>query len=185
MKDERRVLTREIIKQKLIFDAKRSIFSCTMSFVISSAVLGLIYAILSFTPSISSKAPQIAVAVIFAGVIAVYAFFLVRAVLRMDKAKHGEFSVDLDILEDVKDDVPNKWYFFVNKVRDRGYRFEHIFLFKSGKRFKANKGEYLNTSVDTTAKISNPGDTFILVSYNDAPEKIVFLFSEKLYNYTK
>lgn len=182
-KDERRVLTRESIAEKLVYEAKRQLVGCAMVFALGVIVFGMMFFALGLAKG--TEVPRVAVAVFFFGLAVYCAWVFIRQISRIGKAKRGEFSIHQDVLESVSDDRPNIWNILLSRRWFDQTNFEHIFVFKSGKRFVANSGESKNTSIDATARFSIAGDTFILVSYYDAPEKIIFIFSEKLYCYKK
>lgn len=86
----------------------------------------------------------------------------------------------------VQDNVFSLWRGIVNSGSGYGRRkddCEHIFEFESGKRFVVGASRYGNTGIDATAEFSLEGDRFFLVYYNDAPDKLIFIFSAKIYNY--
>ena len=60
---------------------------------------------------------------------------------------------------------------------------DHVFKFESGKTFVANSAEYQTTHLDTAAQVSSKGDSYITVFYNDAPDKIILLYSTKMFVY--
>lgn len=176
MQDEREVLTRDIIRKKLIYDAKRGIFNSLFLLFLSALFLGALY--------------LISLKIIILVLLSIWAvgclFFFVRAILRMMKAKRWEFTVDEDTLRSIHDDKFSWWRFainFGNRYHRRRDDLEHVFEFKCGKKFVAGAAEYQNTSVDTAAKISFEGDKFFLVYYNDDPDRLIFIFSSKIYNY--
>ena len=177
--DERETLTRNIIFQKLLREAKRSMVGSVLFFVFGSLVLGMMY--FMFVPR--SKAFAMFQAVSFVILAALCLVFFVRGALRMGKANRGEFSVEKDILIDVKDNQLNVWRLLITGRIFSRSNYDHIFHFESGKTFVANSDEYQSTSLDATARFSLSGDPFFLVFYNDSPEKIVLLYSSKLYNY--
>lgn len=180
MKDKREILTREIIKQKLIQEAKRSMIGAVLIFALGSLIFGMLHIVVI---SASRLVPLVVESILFAIFVIAGVFFFMRGVLHVIKARHGEFSVLEDILSDVKDDRFSIWRMFLTgRIFDQS-NYEHIFTFASGKKFVANSSEYKNTSLDATAKFSLLGDTFFLVYYNGAPDKIVLLYSSKLYSY--
>ena len=80
-------------------------------------------------------------------------------------------------------DLANIWnYLFTGKIFDPEY-YEHIFQFESGRRFVANAAAYRGTRLEAVADFSMAGDVFFLVVYQDAPQKIVLLYSSKIYRY--
>lgn len=183
MRDEREVLTREIISQKLIREAKRSMVGSVLMLLLGALALGMLHVMsLYASPSVSSIAviAEIVLDAIFVGACI---FFFVRGALRMSKARHGEFSVVEDSLLDIQEDRFSLWQMLLTgRIFDRS-NYVHIFKFQSGKKVVVNSDEYQNTGLDAAAKFSLPGDTFFLVFYKDSPEKIVLLYSSKIYNY--
>ncbi len=177
--DEREILTRNIIFQKLLREAKRSMVGSVLFFAFGSFVFGMMY--FMFVPR--SKAFAMFQAVSFVIFTALCLLFFVRGTLRMGKAKRGAFSVTKEILTDVKEDQLNVWRLLITGRIFSRSNYDHIFRFESGKTFVANSDEYRSTSLDATARFSLSGDAFFLVSYNDSPEKIVLLYSTKLYDY--
>ena len=105
----------------------------------------------------------------------------------MIKAKRGNFTVVEDILTEVKDNQFNLIQLIMyggrHTLLGNKAHLRHVFQFESGKTFIANAEEYKNTRLGVAAQFSMPGDTFFIVCYNDAPSKIILLFSSKTYTY--
>ena len=186
-KDEREILTRQSVLKKLIYEAKRSIVGSLLMCILGAVFFGALSLIL-LSPSYVTIVTRIIVGVLVSLYFIVCAFFFVFALLKIFKAKRGEFTVVEDTLTEIKDNQFN----FMQLIIHGGFytllgnkaHLNHIFCFQSGKAFIANVEEYKNTRLGTAAEFSLPGDTFFLVSYNDNPNKIILLFSSKTYNYT-
>lgn len=186
MKDQREVLTRNIIQQKLIRDAKRSMMGALFAFIFGAIALWGAYLFASMSSvlvdlGLSSVIPWL-VALPFT---ANFFFILARALLRLGKARHGDFTVFEDTVEYVDANKPTIHRRLIGTGWDRNSKsyFNHIFQFTSGKKFVANSGEYANTHLDTAAQFAMGGDTYFTVFYNDAPKRIILLYSSKFYDY--
>jgi len=55
--------------------------------------------------------------------------------------------------------------------------------FLSGKRFVIGSEQSRNTHLSAAAGFSLPGDAFLLVSFNAFPDKVVWIYSCKIYHY--
>ena len=178
MKNEREMLTREFVAQKLIRDAKRSMVGSALILILGFLLFGMLRVMSSFISSSVSILAYI-FEIVFA---AVCVFFFVRGALKMSKARHGKFSVVEEVLSKVRDERLNIWkmIFLTGRIFSVD-NYEHIFEFESGKKFIINSRE--NTTLDATAGFSIPKDAFFTVFYNDRPEKIVWIYSSKLYDY--
>ncbi len=192
MKDERELLTRELVARKLMRDSGSSVITSILLFFLASLLSGMMYALFS---SLSDLLAALVVGIPFAAVTIVFAFFVIRDVLQRRKARHGKFSIVEDELVEMHEDRfsirqtllygnrINIWHILLNKRLFARSSYEHVFQFKSGKRFVANSEAYQNTRLETAAQFSMPGDTFYIVTYEDAPDKIVWLYSTKIYRY--
>jgi uncharacterized membrane protein YdcZ (DUF606 family) len=185
MKDERRPLNRKIMHEKLIYEAKRSIVGSLLILFLSSVVYGMLCLVL--TMGLPSTRPILIIAWIAGGLFGIcYLVYLVRGVLALVKAQSASFTVAEESLVGVETDQFS-WHKLLISFNLRqffqGRHFNYIFLFESGKKFVADSGEYQNTHLDTAAKYSLEGDRFFVVTYDDAPDKIVLLFSAKTYQY--
>ena len=183
MKDEREILTREYILKKLTRDAQKSMVSALLTLVLGVVMFLILCAMQGMTGPSVSLPFIISEAILTVAFVAVCIFFLARGAQRKGRAMRGEFSVVEDALLEVKEDRPSFWRMLVTgRIFDRS-NFIHVFTFQSRKTFVANSGEYQNTSVDTAARYSLPMDTFYLVFYDDAPQKVVWIYSTKIYVY--
>lgn len=182
-KDEREILTRQNILKKLIYEAKRSMVGSLLMCVLEAVIFGMM-SLLLLTQSYVTIATKLIVGILIALYFIACAFFFIRAILRMIKAKRGNFTVVEDILTEVTDNQFNFFQLIIygGRLGNKAH-LRHIFKFKSGKIFVANAEEYKNTKLGTAAEFSLPGDTFFLVFYNDNPNKITLLFSSKIYTY--
>ena len=184
MKDEREILTRQTILNKLVYEAKRSIVGSLLMCGLGLVLFGIMSFIL-LTPSYLTMVTKLIVGILpsFFYFIAC-AFFFIRALLSMNKAKRGEFTVVEDVLTEIKDNELSilRFLLYGRRYRLKAYLY-HVFKFRSGKMFIANAEEYKNTRLGAAAEFSMPGDIFYLVFYNDNPNKIVLLFSSKTYAY--
>ena len=186
MKDEREILTRQIILKKLVYEAKRSMVGALLICILGAIVLGMMHLSLLFFHYVSFTTKLISsiLSVIY---FIVCAFFFIRAILKMIKAKKGDFTVIEDVLIEINDNqlsiIQLILYGGIYTLFGDRSHLNHVFKFKSGKIFTANAEEYKSTRLGTVAEFSLPGDTFFLVSYNSSPDKIILLFSSKIYNY--
>ena len=183
MKDEREVLTRQIILEKLVYEAKRSMVDCLLVSFLGAVIFGMLCLIFLTQPYVTTTS-KVLVSLLISSYFIGCAFFFVRALLRMFKAKRGDFTVFEDVLTSVEDNKFSLIQFIFLGARSK-YHLRHVFQFRSGKKFIANAGEYINTRLATSAEFSLPGDVFITVFYNDAPNKIILLFTSKTYVYKK
>ena len=186
MKDEREVLTRQVIREKLMWEAKRSIVNALMPLLLGALLFGMMCLLLFSFSQISTVTKLIIILFVSLYFIAVV-FLLIRGILSLIKARQKDFTVAEDVLIDVKDNRFSFWQLllhggvatlFGNKAHLR-----HIFHFKSGKTFIVNVEEYKNTRLHTAAEFSSSGDPFFLVFYSDSPDKILRLYSCKTYNF--
>ena len=194
-KDEREILTRQSVSQKLIYEAKRSIFTNLFCVFIEILLFGMFYLVLSFADAslvirILRITALISMVLCFTGC----AVSVVRSILNICKTRRGDFTVFQDGLTEIKMDKINFSRYFFKLIYllicgglfrfflDRSH-YQHIFQFQSGRTFIANAEEYKNTRLGTAAEFSLPGDTFFLVFYNDNPNKVILLFSAKIYAY--
>ena len=186
MRDEREILTRQIISKKLIYEAKRSMVGALLISILCAIIFGMINLLL-LSAHFISPTTKLVVNLLQLPVYVICAFFIVRAIINIVKIKRDAFTVVEDELVYVKDNefsllqlilYGGRHTLFGNKSHLR-----HIFEFKSGKKFVANVEEYKNTKLGSAAQFSMPGDSFFIVFYNDAPNKIILLFSSKTHTY--
>ena len=194
MKDERELLTKSKIAEQLAWEVQRTILSAAILCVITSLLLPLLCRLLMML--LESKAPgALAWLAALPGLI-LFTISVTRSLMQLGKARRGEFLVVEDVLTDVQADRLNRRRAFLygdsslwNRVLfGRWYDlscYEHIFSFQSGRRYIATAQEYQGSRLETVADFSLPGDTFILAVYEDAPQKIVLLFSAKIYRYAE
>jgi len=190
--DEREVLTRKRIAEQLVREVKSSIMNSAI--VCGAGALLLTLLCRAFIMGWESKAPGglawLAVVPFLIG----FVFSLVRSLSQLGKIRRGEFVVAEDILLDVQADQLNRRRAFFSGdysiwnrlLSGRVYSqdcYEHIFYFESGRRFVANAAAYRGTRLEAVADFSMAGDAFFLVTYADAPQKIVLLYSAKIYRY--
>lgn len=184
MKDEREVLTRQIVSNKLIWEAKRSMIGSLLMCILGAVVLGMMCLIL-LTPSYVTTVTKLIVSLFISLYFIVCIFFFARALFRMFMAKGGDFTVAEDILTEVNDNqlsiIQLLMHGGIHTLFGNKAHLNHVFRFKSGKMFIANAEEYKNTRLGAVAEFSLPGDSFFLVFYNNSPNKIVLLFSSKTY----
>ena len=186
MKDEREVLTRQIISKKLTYEAKCSMVGALFICILCVLLFGMLNLFLQAAHSV----PQIIKTVGIMLPLPVYvvcAFIFVRAIINVFEIKRDAFTIVEDKLICVKDNEFSLWQLILYGGRHTLFgnksHLRHVFEFKSGKKFVANVEEYKNTRLGAAAQFSMPGDTFFIVCYNDAPSKIILLFSSKTYTY--
>jgi hypothetical protein len=186
MRDEREILTRQIISKKLIYEAKRSMVGALLISILCAIIFGMINLSL-LSAHYVSPITKLAVNLLQLPVYAVCVFFFVRAIINICKTNKGAFTVTEEELVSVKDNefslLQLVLYGGLDIISGNKSHLRHVFEFKSGKKFVANVEEYKNTRLGVTAQFSMPGDTFFIVCYNDAPSKIILLFSSKTYTY--
>lgn len=187
MKDEREILTQQIILKKLTWETKRSIVNSLLIFLLSGLLCGTFSLLLAVGLPPNAGIVKFIPLILFMPVVMTCAFSFVRSLLRMHKANCGNFTVAEDVLTEIKDNE----FSFIQLIRYGGKHtllgnkshLRHVFQFESGKTFIANVEEYKNSRLSIAAEFSIPGDRFFLVFYNDSPNKIILLFSSKTYNY--
>ena len=185
MKDERRVLTREIVQDKLKYEAKRSIVGCVLVMGMGLFVFGIGYLLLLI--ALSPLHPAMIFWAAAGGIWLIICLVrMAKGVKLLMKTKPDSFTVTEDRLLEVEANKFNLWsYIWMLDVTPFLTRsnFYHVFIFESEKTFIANSAEYRYTHLDTAANYSQAGDHFFVVTYNDAPDKIVLLFSDKTHQY--
>ena len=186
MKDEREILTRQTILKKLAYEAKRSMIGSLLMCLLGAIVLGMM-SLLLLSSSNASQAIKLIVGLINAIFYIICAFFFVRALLKLIKAKRGDFTVVEDVLKEINDNqlsiIQLLIYGGTHTLFGNKSHLNHIFEFESGKTFIANAEESKNTRLGAAAEFSLTGDSFFTVSFNDSPNKIILLFSSKTYIY--
>ena len=189
MKDEREILTRDIIQKKLIQKTKYAITGAALILIPVSIVFALLY-LLSCGITSPTSFPSVFLLVAFAGFAIIFGIDMVRGAIYLGKARRGEFSITQESLVKMEDHKFSFWQFLLRfdlqyPIRSLIHRpyFNHIFEFESGKKYVVNADEYKETHINTAAQISHVGETLIVVCYNDTPEHIVTLFSPKVYQY--
>ena len=186
MKDEREILTRQIVSKKLTYEAKRSMVGALLICILCALVFGMFNLLLLSAHHVSPITKTV-VNLLQLPVYAVCVFSFVRAIVNICKTNKGAFTVTEEELVSVKDNEFSLLQLVLYGGRDiilgNKSHLRHVFEFKSGKKFVANVEEYKNTRLGVAAQFSMPGDTFFIVCYNDAPSKIILLFSSKTYTY--
>jgi len=186
MKDEREILTRQTVLKKLVYEAKRSMIGSLSTCILGAIVLGMM-SLLLLSSSSASQGIKLIVGLINALFYITCAFFFVRALLTLIKAKRGDFTIVEDVLKEIKDNQLSIMQLLIyggsHTLFGNRSHLNHIFQFESGKMFIANVEEYKNTRLGAAAEFSLPGDSFFTVFFNDSPNKIILLFSSKTYIY--
>ena len=189
MKDTREILTRDILQQKLIQEAKHLIIGATLLLVPISIILGLTYLVVCYSTSPNSF-PSIFLLVAIIGATIIFGIDIIRGAIQLCKARQGEFSIAEESLIKIEAFKFSFWQLFLRfdlrfpilSLIHRPY-FNHIFEFESGRKYIVNADEYKDAHVNTAAQISQVGDTLLVVSYNDNPQKVIRIFSSKIYHY--
>ena len=189
MKDNREILTRDILQQKLIQEAKHLIIGATLLMVPISIILGLTYLVVCYSTSPNSF-PSIFLLVAIIGAAIIFGIDIIRGAIRLCKARQGEFTIVEENLIKMEAFKFSFWQLFLRfdlrfpilSLIHRPY-FNHIFEFESGRKYIVNADEYKDAHVNTAAQISQVGDTLLVVSYNDNPRKVIRIFSSKIYHY--
>ena len=189
MKDNREILTRDILQQKLIQEAKHLIIGTTLLLVPISILLGLTYLVVCYSTSPNSF-PSIFLLVAIIGAAIIFGIDIIRGAIRLCKARQGEFTIVEENLIKMEAFKFSFWQLFLRfdlrfpilSLIHRPY-FNHIFEFESGRKYIVNADEYKDAHVNTAAQISQVGDTLLVVSYNDNPRKVIRIFSSKIYHY--
>ena len=189
MKDNREILTRDILQQKLIQEAKSLIIGATLLLVPISIILGLTYLVVCFSTSPNSFL-SIFLLVAIIGAAIIFGIDIIRGAIRLCKARQGEFTIVEENLIKMEAFKFSFWQLFLRfdlrfpilSLIHRPY-FNHIFEFESGRKYIVNADEYKDAHVNTAAQISQVGDTLLVVSYNDNPRKVIRIFSSKIYHY--
>ena len=186
MKDEREILTRQIISEKLCHEAKRSLI-CTLMICILGAILFLT---INLGINTFTQVKQISKIILFFLQLffyAICAYHFIRAIIDIFNIKRGTFTVTEDKLIDSEYNEPSLLQFLlysrgVISAGKQSYM-RHVFRFESGKKFVANAEEYKHTKLSAAAQFSTSGDIFYVVFYNNSPNKIILLFSAKTHSY--
>ena len=189
MKDNREILNRDIIQQKLIQEAKHLIIGATLLLVPISIILGLTYLVVCYSTSPNSFL-SIFLLVAIIGAAIIFGIDIIRGAIRLCKARQGEFTIVEENLIKMEAFKFSFWQLFLRfdlrfpilSLIHRPY-FNHIFEFESGRKYIVNADEYKDAHVNTAAQISQVGDTLLVVSYNDNPRKVIRIFSSKIYHY--
>ena len=189
MKDNREILTRDILQQKLIQEAKHLIIGATLLLVPISIILGLTYLVVCYSTSPNSFL-SIFLLVFIIGAAIIFGIDIIRGAIRLCKARQGEFTIVEENLIKMEAFKFSFWQLFLRfdlrfpilSLIHRPY-FNHIFEFESGRKYIVNADEYKEAHVNTAAQISQVGDTLLVVSYNDNPRKVIRIFSSKIYHY--
>ena len=189
MKDTREILTRDILQQKLIQEAKHLIIGATLLLVPISIILGLTYLVVCYSTSPNSF-PSIFLLVAIIGAAIIFGIDIIRGAIRLCKARQGEFTIVEENLIKMEAFKFSFWQLFLRfdlrfpilSLIHRPY-FNHIFEFESGRKYIVNADEYKDAHVNTAAQISQVGDTLLVFSYNDNPRKVIRIFSSKIYHY--
>lgn len=187
MKDNREVLTRQTICEKLNWESKRSIGISSIILLLSLIFFGMISMVWSMALPANAGILKFIPLLIYLPVFLACIVSFIRTSLRISKVSRGEFTVTEETLTEIRDNEFSTIQLILyggkhTLLGDKSH-LRHVFKFESGKTFIANAGEYNNTRLRTAAEFSLPGDHFFLVFYNDSPDKIVLLFSSKTYNY--
>ena len=189
MKDNREILNRDIIQQKLIQEAKHLIIGATLLLVPISIILGLTYLVVCYSTSPNSFL-SIFLLVSIIGAAIIFGIDIIRGAIRLCKARQGEFTIVEENLIKMEAFKFSFWQLFLRfdlrfpilSLIHRPY-FNHIFEFESGRKYIVNADEYKDAHVNTAAQISQVGDKLLVVSYNDNPRKVIRIFSSKIYHY--
>ena len=186
MRDEREILTRQIVSKKLTYEAKRSMVGVLLISILCAIIFGMINLLL-LTAYFISPTTKLVVNLLQLPVYVICAFFIVRAIINIVKIKRDAFTVVEDELVYLKDNEFSLLQLILyggrHTLLGNKSHLRHIFEFKSGKKFVANVEEYKNTKLGSAAQFSMPGDSFFIVFYNDSPNKIILLFSSKTHTY--
>ena len=145
MKDEREILTRQIILKKLKWETKRSIVNSLLIFLLSGLFCGIFSLLLAVGLPPNAGIVKFLPLIFFMPVFIIGAFSFIRALLRMHKANRGDFTVAEDVLAEIRDNE----FSFIQLIRYGGRRtfmgdkshLRHVFRFESGKTFIANVQE--------------------------------------------
>ena len=191
MKDEREILTRQLVLQKLKREAQRSMVGAFLILILGSVLFGMLSLICAVGLPKDSGILKLLPVLLFIPVFITCIFLCVRALLQMLKAQRGDFTVVKENLTEVQDNQFNLIQFLTDilllgviyKLSGNKSHIRHIFKFESGRQFIANVEEYKNSRLGVSAEFSLVGDSFFLVFYNDSPNKVILLFNSKTYNY--
>ena len=157
MKDTREILTRDILQQKLIQEAKSLIIGATLLLVPISILLGLTYLVVCFSTSPNSF-PSIFLLVAIIGAAIIFGIDIIRGAIQLRKARRGEFTIAEESLIKIEAFKFSFWQLFLRfdlrfpiiSLIHRPY-FNHIFEFESGRKYIVNADEYKETHVNTYA----------------------------------
>lgn len=182
MKDEKELLTRKTVFEKLVRDSKRFIISVLIQLAVYLLFCGIAY--LSLTAIFSGA---YIVAIVIECLLLVpaieFLYLIIRELLRIKRATDGEFTISEDCLQKVETAKPNLWRIFLRGRLLSKINFDHVFEFRSGKKFVANCAEHRNTRINAAASFSAPGDLFYVVCFNNSPNTIVWIYSAQTHKY--
>ncbi len=182
MKDEREILTRQIVYKKMMTKAKSSVIGALIFFFFEALAFGMQIWLVAMASSMST-AVVILEGLLAAALVGHFVFLCMRGVIRMGKVQREEFIVVEDRLEDMQEERPNILRMLMTGRISNLSNYDHVFRFESGRKLVVNCGEVQNSRMDAVAKFSLPGDVFYLVCFRDSSEKIVLLFATKIYQY--
>ena len=185
MKDERTIITYASVQKKLFREATRSIVG-SASILIMGGIFFLMLYLIADSALPKPFAPLI-VGIPAAILLIVCLFGGIKGLVQLLRAQGGNFTVledELRTMESNKFSLARFLLTFPNvfPTNTKAWH-DHVFIFESGKTFVANSAEYQTTHLDTAAQVSSKGDSYITVFYNDAPDKIILLYSTKMFVY--
>ena len=187
MTDERKLLTRQNVYQKLLKKYKYTIFGNFIMLLFGSLIFGMIRWMLSSVNGTSVRVSLVLIDVLWLAFAAVVMIGCVRAFVCMINLKRVGFSVVADRSTKIEDNKISPWKLLLS-LEFRGCLgslkkdvYNHTFEFESGKKMSVTKGT--NSHLDVAAEFCEVGDVFWVVFRNDVPQKVLLLYSTKMYDY--
>ena len=127
MKDEKEVLIRQTVYQKLIRECKRSMVGSFLLSLFGALIFGMQYLLVVCSSSSVPLVVHVIEAVAFVGFVGACAFFFLRAVLRLGKARREELLVVEDRLESMYDERPNLLRMLLTGRISSLSNYDHVF----------------------------------------------------------
>ena len=131
MKDEREILTRELVSQKLKREAKRTMFGALMTFILGSIFFGLVSLMVLAVSKPESIAPTIVSSVLFSALAVYCVVMLILAAIKLGKIGRDEFTVAEEVLLEINDNQLNVFRALISGRIFNKDSYEHIFIMLS------------------------------------------------------
>lgn len=182
--DERDVITRPFVASRLAREGKFQIIGALIPLLPEVALAFL-------TAHLAERvaAPDFVFPAVLATLLALFAVLaavhILPALSLLRLARSGRFTVQEDELLEVKDDHYSllRALFYSPSAFSRRDSAVDIFRFVSGRTYTVASSQNRGTRLDAAAKFSTTGDRFYVVVADDRPEKLLLLYSQKVFVY--